>query len=736
MGFSNAIMLWGTLAVLVPIAIHLLNRYRHKEYDWAAMELLRRALVIRARQIRVEDILILILRCLAVLLIALAMARPTLTASGAKWFGAEAQVGVVVAIDASYSMAHRPGVSTRYDRALTRVRQIFKTLEPGNPLTLVVMGSQPRILLRNVGYDEARLEKVLSETSPLPERLNLEPCLEELETLVREIKAPVRECYLVTDAQAATWEELSEKAKISLREMSQVARVSFLSIASENAENLAITSFALASGTLRKGAMARYVAEVRNCGRQVQEKVAVSLSLNDRPVDQRVIDRILPGQPAAVPLFARFDQAGDVRLTVKLGPDPLTVDNVRQAVALVREQVRVLAVDGDPSDEPYKSETAYLATALAPKRGLAAGPTLVVKVIPWLALSSQHLGDYQVVVLANVPDIRQDQALALQSFVQQGGGLVVFLGDKIIPRLFNARMGANGNGGLLPAKLIATASPRAEADGLPMEVVMSGHAVASALEALPAELINAARFTQYIRSELLPGGRVILKFAGTEDPLLAEKGIGRGHVLLFTSTADRAWNNLAINPIYPILLQQAVTYLSRQEYERSFTVGEPLTLTLPRQTLQASILFRDPGGKDFPIQVTERDGQKAVTLARPEQQGFYEARYASGMPPLVAAVNMDPTESDVRSLVGTALARAFKGVPVRLVAWGDDLESSIRQSREGYTLWRELMLLGLIFLALESFLAHRFSRRIAGTQPRQETAREELLGAREPAEAK
>mgnify|MGYP000400851008 CR=1 FL=1 len=210
MAFLNPWMLVGLSGVGIPILIHLLNRYRHRELDWAAMELLRRALVVRSRQIRIEDILILLLRCLAVALIALAMARPTLR-TGARWFGREAQVGVVLAIDGSFSIGHRPGVNTRFDVAVGRAREVLKTLDAGNPVTLVLMGKQPRIVRRNIGFDPELFEKDLAQLKPLPERLDLECCLEELEELTAELKAPVRECYVVTDAQATTWQELSDK---------------------------------------------------------------------------------------------------------------------------------------------------------------------------------------------------------------------------------------------------------------------------------------------------------------------------------------------------------------------------------------------------------------------------------------------------------------------------------------------------------------------------------------------
>ena len=67
----NSVGMWlglGALGVAVPLIIHLLYRKHRRQTDWAAMELLRRALVIRSGQVRLEDFIILALRCLALAL--------------------------------------------------------------------------------------------------------------------------------------------------------------------------------------------------------------------------------------------------------------------------------------------------------------------------------------------------------------------------------------------------------------------------------------------------------------------------------------------------------------------------------------------------------------------------------------------------------------------------------------------------------------------------------------------
>jgi len=292
--FGNPWLLLGLAGVAVPILVHLLNRFRQRRLEWAAMELLRRAMVLRSRRIRIEDLLLLALRCLAVILIALAMSRPSLRSEAAKYVGAKDNVGAVIALDASYSMAYRPGVGSRFDRAAEIVRNLKGALHPGDGVSLLVMGNRPRTLLRNTAFDDRRIEKALADAAPLAEPLNLEPCLERLALLADEMKVPIRECYIVTDAQAITWGRLSEKARGALERIGSLARLFVLPTAPDSGENLAIRRLALAAGSLRRGTVARLTADVANLGRRPQTRVVVNLLAGEKVVDQHVVEQIEP----------------------------------------------------------------------------------------------------------------------------------------------------------------------------------------------------------------------------------------------------------------------------------------------------------------------------------------------------------------------------------------------------------------------------------------------------------
>src|SRR5687768_3229530 len=108
--FLNLPMLLGVSAIGVPILIHLLNKRRVERVVWAAMRFLRLSVEQNQRRIRVEDMILLILRCALVALLALVLARPVLRSSSAASVLGSNDVTAVVILDNSYSMTQTDGV--------------------------------------------------------------------------------------------------------------------------------------------------------------------------------------------------------------------------------------------------------------------------------------------------------------------------------------------------------------------------------------------------------------------------------------------------------------------------------------------------------------------------------------------------------------------------------------------------------------------------------------------------
>jgi hypothetical protein len=598
---------------------------------------------------------------------------------------------------------------------VARAREILDTVEVGDPVTIVLMGGQPRIIQSSVGYVPAQVAGLLdTKEAVLPERLNLESSLERIEELTRDLKAPIKECYLITDAQALTWETLSDKSTSSLRQIAALAHLFLVQIQPEGEENLALVGLDFVSGTLRKDGVARFSAEVRNPGTQTRKGATVTFSVNGEPVDRQPLEAIAPGQTRAVSFVTRFDAPGYARLSAELGADELATDNTRHAVVRIPATVRVLCVDGDRKRAPFESETDYVAAALRLKKeGQKEG--VVVTTLEPQDLASETLRDYDVILLANVDHVTPDSVARLFSFVKEGGGLIVSLGGNVEPDLYNSIFRENGES-LLPGELIVIAESPAEGSaGWSVAPPRSRHPLSAFLDFLPRDLLDAGGFRKAFRVKTAPGAQEILRFAENDLPLLLEKRLGRGSVLLFTSTVDREWTDFPVQPLCPILMQQMVSYLIHAGAMKHYTIGEPIFLPAGERTPGSTVTLRGPNGKDTTVKVVTRDGQTVAAADSSEGTGFYVLRGEDGRevsPPV--AVNADPTESDVKITGQAALETQVSGVPIRFLSPGVNLPTFVRESRVGRELGFVLLVLALAAFVMQSVLAKRFTKRIEG----------------------
>jgi len=108
----------GAAAVSVPVIIHLLNRRRFKIVEWAAMKFLRESVRKNRRRIRLEELILLLLRCLALFLLAVAVSRFIGCAPPAALpIAARVQTTHVFVLDDSVSMGQKIADTTAFKKA-------------------------------------------------------------------------------------------------------------------------------------------------------------------------------------------------------------------------------------------------------------------------------------------------------------------------------------------------------------------------------------------------------------------------------------------------------------------------------------------------------------------------------------------------------------------------------------------------------------------------------------------
>ena len=705
MNFLNPLLLLAGLGVALPILAHLLNRYRVKHTPWAAMQFLNRSVRVRSRQLRLKDILLLFLRCLAILLVGLALAKPvTKEAEGFVASLGERRAGVIIAVDASYSMQHSDGSTTRFERALEQIRAIAEGIHAGDPVCLVLLGEEHKVVARNMAFDPERFETILQAQQPTPESLDLDSVPMRLKELAEDMDAPQKEIYIVTDMQERDWKGRPAWLRDALKELCQSAST-FIVPVSGDSDNLAITSMELVSGVLRKGTIARYRATVHNFGTAPALNVKVSGLVNNITVDTKTIPAIAAGASETVSLFVHFHDPGPVRITAELETDSLPIDNARRSVAIIRDQVSVLCVEGSSSGN-YGS-SGFITAALRARGNTAGQENFVVQSVPWVELPAHDLSRFDVVILEDVPDITPHQARSLEEYVRGGNGLIWFAGENTDAKAWNERSASSGVP-LLPA-VIAEAVSTSDAAGVgrPLDPTMPDHSVCRPLLSLPEDLLSETRFRTLLQVKPAATSFTVLSLAGTSAPVLVEHSIGRGHVFMFTTSAGSEWNNMAVTPVFPMILQQMVTYLTAREFEKPRLVGDALALSYVDQPDASEAVFDTPSDEPISVPVREHRNQYVALLDHARETGFYLARVSVQAPGMPVAVNVDTRESNVKCLTAAETTRRFEGTDITVVNSEADLLDAVEQTRTGRSFWLICMLSGLGLLVIESLLADR-----------------------------
>ena len=734
MNFLNPILLWAAAAVAVPIIIHLLHRRKFQRVVWAAMRFLKTSVEQNQRRMRLEDIILLALRCLLLALLALALARPVLPSATSERLGA-AVTGVLI-LDNSYSMSQTDGVSSRFDKARAIAEQVVDSLPPSSFLAVFLGSDIASPAIPEPTHDMHLARKAIREARISGHATDWLPVLKQAVETCKKSRGLRREIFLVTDTQALGWRQMPEIKRLLAGAKKDGIRTRILFIEQPEDNNLGVSRFRLASGLTPINQPLRFEIQVNNFGKTEVRQVKVNLSLDDGPpVDETLID-VLPARASrSVSLFARLRSEGYHSATARIPADRLPADDQRSLALRGIGDVRVLLVDGDPGAEPRESQVFFLKHALQPVPPAEAARYFIKAAT---AQASEFLNvsfdDYDAIILAGVSEIPASRIAALEQFVRRGGGLMIFPGPATLPTAYNEQLLRKNN--LLPA---AFGQLRGDASREDTYFLLQDKDYAHPLVEIwndPASgTLGTARFFKYF--ELIPAPwplpdtstnaglsarqaevgepRVVLRFTDG-SPAVMERTWGQGRVLLFCSTANSAWNDLPVRPAFVPLVHRALGALvQRQDESLNLRVGERFVFHPGNEYLGRDVIITPPGiDRDSRRELRRVDfvhGLPTIRYEETDYNGIYEVAIASEVGrTLKFAAQPDAAESDLNEISGADRTALQEVAQVLSARPGMNLKEMLAKDRQGTELWLPVLLAVVALALLETFLAQHFSR--------------------------
>jgi len=556
MTFINPAILFGLLAVGLPVIIHLLTKPRLKRMYWAASRFLLKSVQKNRRRVQFEDILLLVLRCLLVLLLVILFARPAfLTDAAGLQLGGEAST-VVILLDNSMSMGQSDGTQTRFDQAKAMADGILSKLGTGSSGALYLVADGVKPVIPKPTQDLTVLRRSLAQASLSDRSTDLYPGLKQAVDLLKASAAAHREIFLLTDSQESAWRELTRIRQLQDENAKDIT-MHFVIIGEKGEDNLAVSGLQMIGTVAAVNQPLRCAVQVTNWSRTAVEKIPVKLAIDgDAPQDQAMIDKIDPGASRVVNLFVRFRDPGYHSITASIPGDRLPADNQRSIALLVLEQIRTLVVEGTTNPDPSARDGFFLRHALIPVRPdqVDQYPIKVTLGQP-AELDNSTIDQYQLVFLSNVAQLTPLGAQNLQRYVNGGGALIIFPGPTTDISYYNTNPNLSA---LLPAQLGASRDAPAAQKFLSWQSHDYTHPITTLWNDPASGTLGSVRVSKYFPLQTKPGdaaARIVVKYADGE-PAVMEQSVGKGKVILFSSTATTAWTTFPIHPSFvPLLLR-------------------------------------------------------------------------------------------------------------------------------------------------------------------------------------
>jgi hypothetical protein len=698
MSFLAPTFLLGALAVGLPVIFHLIRRNTKERRVFSSLMFLLPSPPQMSRRSRLEHLLLLLLRCSAIVLLATGFARPFLKHA----FPEAANVGPVkrtlVLLDTSASM-RRQGL---WDKALSQVDAVLAKTSPTDQMALFTFDHQFRPL---VTFEQWRasppgdrlglVRNSLAKAQPGWSSTRLDSALIQAAEILGETDQDVvgglKQVVVITDLQ-----EGSQTRALQGHEWPKGIQVQVQRVLPASANNAAIQ---LVADSMDADYLAESAVRVRvsNAADSKREQFQAGWAGGDGNYIGKPVELYVPpGQSRVVSIPAPRTNVPADRISLRGDDEPF--DNTVFVLPPQRGRTTVLYLGNDSPTES-RQPLFFLRRAFQQTRGQT---IQVAAQQPTAPLTSAAIGAASLIVVTDL--LGDGQAGALREAVA-GGKTLLF-----------APTSATAVTGL--GKILGLGDLRAEErrlDGYAMlGEIDFRHPLFSPFADVRFSDFTKIHFWKYRKFEeaALPGANVLARFENGH-PAILQAPFDQGRILVLASCWHPADSQLALSSKFvPLLYSLLDLGGAAASPPQQYFVGDPVSLTADAGREASAAAVKLPDGTEM------RQKPSETNFTRTVMPGIYSIPAAS--PPKRFAVNLEPAESRTVPLPTDELERLGVPAPQPGPVASSPAERAARFQNADLEahqkLWRWFILAALGVLGLETWLAGRTARRGAITE--------------------
>ncbi|MCH7549818.1 MAG: BatA domain-containing protein, partial [Candidatus Krumholzibacteriota bacterium] len=338
LSFLNSIFLTGLVAAAVPVIIHLLNRRRVRKIRFSSLEFLDELSRRRMRKINLRRIIILALRTLAVLLLVMAFARPTLR--GAFFLPGNAPKNIVICLDASYSMGVEREQGTAFTLGKELAYQVIDEAGKDDVVNVIAFSNRAEPVLEKGTRTRPVVRSAVEGASLTAETTSIRRAIDRAFTLIDDSDVEGGEIYVISDFRFS-----EDSVHVDPERVRDDVRIYFLPVYDEDVDNVSIDRVLVPRKLLRPGEVIRVTVAVTNHSRRITADFPLELFIDGSRQAEKVVS-LAPSASTTVTFPISFTEWGSYRCAVAKNRDRLPIDDERYFLLEVSRSVPVTLVRG------------------------------------------------------------------------------------------------------------------------------------------------------------------------------------------------------------------------------------------------------------------------------------------------------------------------------------------------------------------------------------------------------
>ena len=549
MRFLYPNMLWGLLALLIPIIIHLFNFRRHKLVYFSNTAVLRSIQQENAKTRKLKYLVTLLLRCLFIAALVLAFAFPYRPEKQLNVNTAESLVGIY--IDNSMSMKGQSQRTTMIEDARQSARDLVHKLNPSNRYLLMtnsfeVQNEYP------MNQEEMldQLDRMNLDGAPVP----MGEVMERFEMLRKQHGFTASTLFVYSDFQSNTFDLSAAKADTTM----QVVVVPMIP---EFKTNLYIDSVWLASPIVQAGLTNDLMVHVVNQGDKEVKGLPINFTMNGVMAASTTVDFEKNGA-AEVEMQFVVENNGDQRCFVALNDHPITFDDTYNFVLSVKPSLSVVELGAQSSNCAllFDDDEQFHYMLMEPSR-----------------FDMAAIAQAQLLIVNESAVMNETLQQTLLDAVSEGASLMVF------PSTDDPK-----NNSYLYNKLGITLM-EIDTNNTAVEDLAQQHAFFNDMILDLPQHPDLPKVKQHVR--MRPNGLATpLLTMQNGDPMLMMESVGKGQAFVMATALDPEWSNLSDNALFvPMMVKMA--FMGGKMDRLSYTIGQDKMLVLSDMNLEGDHHF-------------------------------------------------------------------------------------------------------------------------------------------------